>query len=153
MNSDVALSSNGSGTGSSKGDRPTTPDAMLGGDRRRGELLELYKLAFDESKFQINLNWDRTKHYFLFNVAVFTIAGGLHHLGPQSKIPQLALFAFAAIHSFFSAYSIRKGHEYYRAIRKRSCHDHGAPNGDAGADRYRSHRGVHRASARKLNGV
>ena len=81
--------------------------------------MTLYRIAFDDRNFQVNLNWDRTKHFFVFNVALFTLAGGLAQFGAASRLPQLFLFAMATINSVFAAHSIQKGHVYYRETRKR----------------------------------
>lgn len=119
MGTEIRVATNGSGA-PPQGPAPSASivGTSQGGSDRK-DLLELYKLAFDESKFQVNLNWDRTKHYFILNGGIFTIASGLSYLGKESRVPQLWLYGFAAVHSFFAAYAIKKGHDYYRSIRKR----------------------------------
>jgi hypothetical protein len=91
--------------------------ASSGGDMDRSDLWTLYKSALDDRNFQVQLNWDRTKHYFIFNVGVFTIAAGLVHVD-ASRLAQVAVFLLAALNSFIAAYAIWKGHTYYRAARK-----------------------------------
>lgn len=83
------------------------------------DLMALYRIAFDDRNFQVSLNWDRTKHYFIFNFALFSIAGGLSSIGEHAKIPQLIIYVLAVLNSLFGAHSIRRGHEYYRETRDR----------------------------------
>lgn len=83
----------------------------------REELWTLYKAATDDRNFQVTLNWDRTKHYFIFNVALFSIAGTLSRLNGLLAA-QIALFVLAGLNSLFGAYAMRRGHEYYRAARR-----------------------------------
>ncbi len=85
----------------------------------RGELWTLYQIAIDDRNFQVNLTWDRTKHYFLFNVGVFSVAGGIERIGQGSSLVVLGLLGVAALNSFFAAASIWKGHAYYRKVSQR----------------------------------
>lgn len=101
----------------------TPANALTSGDgasgRTRDELWTLHKTAIEEIRFQVTLNWDRTKFYFLFNAALFTVAGGLTHFGGGNSIAaEAAIFALAGLNSFFAAHTIRKGHRYYRTARK-----------------------------------
>jgi hypothetical protein len=85
----------------------------------RDELWRVYKLAVEECNFEVTLNWDRTKHYFVFNAAVFSAAGGLSHLeNGRYTTAAAAAFFLASLNAFFAAYSIWKGHTYYRAARR-----------------------------------
>lgn len=43
----------------------------------REELLELYKIAVEEYRFQVTLNWNRTQYYFVLNVGIIGIATGI----------------------------------------------------------------------------
>lgn len=87
-------------------------------DLRRDELFTLYKHAIDDRNFQVTLNWDRTKHYFVFNVGVFTVAGALTQVS-GAKTAVTAYLVLVALNSAFAAYSIKKGHDYYRQARRR----------------------------------
>lgn len=40
-------------------------------------LIDLYKIALDEYRFQVNLNWSRTQYYIVLNVAILGLATGL----------------------------------------------------------------------------
>ena len=51
-----------------------TPDPPL---PPRAELLDLYKVALDEYRFQVNLNWSRTQYYLTLNVGIISIATGI----------------------------------------------------------------------------
>lgn len=92
-----------------------------GDGEHRAELWTLYRTAFEDRNFQVNLNWDRTKHYFVFNVGVFSVAAAVHKLGEATaggaRWMVLGLFFLAALNSFFAAYSIWLGHTYYRKAR------------------------------------
>lgn len=85
-------------------------------------LWTLYRAALDDRNFQVNINWDRTKHYAVFNVGLFGIAGGIAQLGRAGSTlgywAVVVLFGFVALHSFFAVYSIKRGHEYYRESRE-----------------------------------
>lgn len=80
------------------------------------DLWNLYKITLDERNFQVNLNWDRTKHYFLLNFAAFGAVGALKELG---ALEQSLLFVLVILNALFAAYSIKRGHEYYRETRTR----------------------------------
>ena len=41
------------------------------------QLIELYRIAVDEYRFEVKLNWDRTMYYMVFNSAIISIATGL----------------------------------------------------------------------------
>lgn len=88
-----------------------------GDEFNRDELWDLYKLAIDDRNFQVTINWDRTKHYFIFNFAALSVAAAL--TGKPLTVLPLVLLGIVVLNSFFAAHSIRKGHEYYRASRAR----------------------------------
>lgn len=85
----------------------------------RDEQWALYKHAIDDRNFQVTLNWDRAKHYFVFNAALFSVAGGLSHLSGGYTTAIGGCLLLVALNALFAAYSIWKGHTYYRASRKR----------------------------------
>jgi len=39
---------------------------------RRQELLDLHKIAVEEIRFEVTLNWQRTQYYFTVNTAFIT---------------------------------------------------------------------------------
>ena len=102
------------------GDTMMAPAHVKDGDDRenRDELWTLYKLAVEDRNFQVTLNWDRTKHYFLFNVGVFSVAAGFARLPGTAAVVYFGLFSLVMLNAFFAAYSIWKGHTYYRESRR-----------------------------------
>ena len=92
---------------------------VLRPDLTRDEQWTLYKHAIDDRNFQVTLNWDRAKHYFVFNAALFSVAGGLSHLSGSYTAAIGGCLLLVALNALFAAYSIWKGHTYYRASRKR----------------------------------
>ncbi len=63
------------------------------------DLLTLYKIALDEYRFQVRLNWDRTTYHLTLSSGLIAIAAGLLKLGTASAI---------------GIKTILKGHTYYR---------------------------------------
>lgn len=58
-------------------------------DPSREELVDLYKLAVDEYRFQVNLNWDGSKYFLAFNTAVIGVGAGLIKVGHNVATPPL----------------------------------------------------------------
>ncbi len=56
------------------------------------DLLTLYKIAIDEYRFEVKLNWDRTVYYLTLNSGLVAIATGLLKLG---SIPVINLLVAA----------------------------------------------------------
>ncbi|HEU4635891.1 MAG TPA: hypothetical protein VFS41_06925 [Edaphobacter sp.] len=79
-----------------------------------------YGHVLAEYRFQVQLNWDRTKHYFTFNTALLGIAVALYKesaSGPcQAGVA--ALLLIAALNSFHGAFAVKRGHDYYRRVRE-----------------------------------
>jgi hypothetical protein len=79
-------------------------------------LLDLYRLALDEYRFEVRLGWDRTTYFLVLNSAILTVATGLLKTdGPPAIyvfIGLLFLLGFGT--STIGAISITKNHEYYR---------------------------------------
>lgn len=46
---------------------------------------ELYKMAVDEYRFQVRLNWERTRDYLILNGALVSIAVGLQKRGDAAN--------------------------------------------------------------------
>jgi hypothetical protein len=80
------------------------------------KLLDLYRIAVDEYRFEVKLNWDRTAFYFSLNSALVTVGGGLLRFGgaPLVDLLAAALFLIGLSISLIGAFAIKKGHEYYR---------------------------------------
>lgn len=81
-------------------------------------LLELYKVAVDEYRFQTNLNWDRSKFYVLLNSALITATCGLLRL-PSFKFAEFLtapLFILGFLAAFLGYKTLMKGIEYIRRV-------------------------------------
>lgn len=84
------------------------------------ELENQYGQVLAEYRFQVLLNWDRTKHYFTFNTVLLGAAVALYKEAAAwgGKAGIAALLFIAAFNSFHGAFAVGRGHEYYRSIRK-----------------------------------
>ena len=95
----------------------------------RSELLDLYKIAIDEYRFQVTLNWQRTQYYFTINTAVIAIAASVLKLGGLNGwLPSLivgTLFGLGFGTALLARRMIAKGHTYYRrAVYKKTLIEH-----------------------------
>lgn len=82
-------------------------------------LRKQYEYVLQEYRFQVQLNWDRAKHYLTFNT---TVLGGAIALSKSAdscaaKLGVFALLLVAALNSFAGSNATRVGHEYYQRIR------------------------------------
>jgi hypothetical protein len=80
------------------------------------QILSLYKIAIEEYRFEVRLNWDRTAYYLTLNSGLVAIATGLLKLGSARIVNLLvaAVFFIGLCASTIGIKSIRRGHEYYR---------------------------------------
>ena len=80
------------------------------------QLFTLYKIALEEYRFQVRLNWDRTTYHLTLNSGLIAIATGLLKLGSPSRVnlAVAAVFFIGMCASAIGIKTIRKGHEYYR---------------------------------------
>jgi hypothetical protein len=80
------------------------------------KLLDLYRVALDEYRFEVRLGWDRTTYFLVLNSAILTVAATL--LKMDSPAPVYAfialLFLFGCSTSTVGVMAITKAHEYYR---------------------------------------
>jgi len=85
---------------------PPTPD----------QLLELYKVAIEEYRFQVKLNNDRLLHLTVFNIALLSAGAGLVKVGGPRLGSLLVATIFLAgfCTSLIGARAVRTFHEYYR---------------------------------------
>lgn len=60
-----------------------TGSASAEAQPQREDLWQLYKLAIEEYRFQVNLNWQRSQYFLGLNAAIISVGAGLIHLGPQ----------------------------------------------------------------------
>jgi hypothetical protein len=81
----------------------------------RKELLELYKIAVEEYRFEVRLNWDRTRFFFGLTVAIVGAGAGLLRIGPSLLERGLVagFFLVGAVVAAVGLGAIGKGHEYY----------------------------------------
>jgi hypothetical protein len=86
------------------------------------KLLDLYRIAIDEYRFEVRLNWDRSMYYITFNTALIAAAAGLLKLGKTGIDLYIAgIFGLGFVGSLLGIFAIRKGHEYYlRATYKKT---------------------------------
>ncbi len=68
----------------------------------REELLELYKLALEDYRFQVQLNWGRSQYFLVLNIGVIGIAtgiaqGGFTYLVAGMYVAGLALCVFSIL--------------------------------------------------------
>lgn len=84
----------------------------------RETLLQLYKIAIDEYRFQVNLNWQRSQYYFVLNAALIAAGGSLAGQADGGRPVAAALFLvgfFAAVLAVLVTYT---QHSYYRSARE-----------------------------------
>ena len=79
-------------------------------------LIELYKTAIEEYRFQVRLNNDRLLHFTVFNIAVLSVGAGLLKVGGSRTANALvaAIFIAGFVTSLIGALAIRTFHQYYR---------------------------------------
>jgi hypothetical protein len=80
------------------------------------QLLSLYRIALEEYRFQVRLNWDRTTYHLTLSSGLIAIAAGLLKFGSASPV-NLAVAGVFFIGMCVSAVGIKtilKGHTYYR---------------------------------------
>jgi len=81
-----------------------------------GRLFDLYKIAIDEYRFQVKLNWDRTAYHLTLNSGIIAIATGLLKVGSSVRVNLGVAFVFF-VGMCASAIGIKTtltGHKYYR---------------------------------------
>lgn len=98
------------------------PDAVNGetaSTPSRDELLDLYKVAVEEYRFQVQLNWDRAKYLLGFNTAVIGVGTGLIKLGSSGQASPLliGIFVVGLVAAALSGCAVYLQHNYYRSTR------------------------------------
>jgi hypothetical protein len=83
---------------------------------RPDDLFTLYKIAIDEYRFEVKLNWDRTAFDLTLNSGIIAIATGLLKIGSAPFVDLMVALVFLVGFSTatIGISAIRKGHEYYR---------------------------------------
>jgi len=82
-------------------------------------LQKQYDRVLLEYRFQVQLNWDRAKHYLTFNTLLFGAAVALSKdaSSAMSYTGVSALLLIAGVNSGLGWFGVGKGQEYYREIR------------------------------------
>jgi hypothetical protein len=81
------------------------------------KLLDLYKIALDEYRFEVRLGWDRTTYFLVLDSAILTVATGLLKLNSTPAVYVLiaVLFLLGCGISIIGSISITRNHEYLQA--------------------------------------
>lgn len=80
-------------------------------DQPREELLELYKLALEDYRFQVQLNWGRSQYLLVLNLTVTSIATGIMRLpGGEFSILGAVIYFLGAL---FSIVALQAQRKYY----------------------------------------
>lgn len=84
----------------------------------REELLELYKLALEDYRFQVQPNWGRSQYFLVLNLTFIGIATGIVQLG-QGTISALVGFMYLAgfVFCVFSILALKAQRKFYRSAR------------------------------------
>ena len=86
--------------------------------RARYELVDLYKIAVEEYRFQVQLNWDRAKYLLAFNTAIIGVGTGLLKIsGKSADALLIGLFAVGFVSALLSIGATIVQHNYYRMTR------------------------------------
>jgi hypothetical protein len=83
--------------------------------------LDFYKVATDEYRFQVTLNWNRTQYYLALNVAIMGAGTGILKLGGGRPATFLisCVFGVGLIIAIFALIVTSKQHGYYQLARNR----------------------------------
>jgi hypothetical protein len=75
--------------------------------------------VLQEYRFQVQLNWDRAKHFLVFNTATLAAAVALYKSGSTGPIKGgvSALLLLSALNSLVGQHSVDVGHRYYQSAR------------------------------------
>jgi hypothetical protein len=89
---------------------------------------DLYKIAVEEYRFQVKLNWDRTAYHLTLSSGLIAIAVGLLKVGsaPIVNLFVAGIFLIGLLASLIGIKTICKGHGYYRrtVVKKTLLEDH-----------------------------
>jgi hypothetical protein len=75
----------------------------------------------EEYRFQVQLNWDRTKYLLGFNTAIIAVGTGLIKIGSHGVASPLlvGIFVVGLVATILSACAVYLQHNYYRSTRDR----------------------------------
>ena len=99
-------------------DSSSSHDVDKAASLTRADLLELYTIAIDEYRFQVNLNWSRTQYYLALNVGILGVATGILELADAGVgILVAGLYSAGAVCCGLSLAAGRVQQGYYRTAR------------------------------------
>ena len=83
------------------------------------DLKKQYEFVLQEYRFQVQLNWDRAKHFLVFNTATLAAAVALYKNGSMGPIKGgiSALLLLSALNCLVGQRSVDVGHRYYQSVR------------------------------------
>jgi len=86
----------------------------------RSELLDHYKFALDEYRFQVGLNWSRTQYYLVLNIGILGLATGLLRLENErmGAIVGFGLYLSGIAATVFALIANSVQRNYYREIKR-----------------------------------
>ncbi len=89
---------------------------------------DIYKVATEEYRFQVNPNWSRTQYYLGLNLAIIGAGTGILKLGGTHPATALICSVFGVGFGIacFSIFSDRRQHGCYREARDRMISIEGA---------------------------
>jgi hypothetical protein len=93
------------------------------------DLWKQYEIVLQEYRFQVQLNWDRAKHFLIFNTAIFAAAVALYKNGSTSlaRLGVASLMLISAANSLVGWQTVSQGHEIYRDVRDLKARRRDAP--------------------------
>lgn len=91
---------------------------MISGEPGEDKLLQLYKVAIEEYRFQVTLNWQRSQYYFVLNAALIAAGGSLLGQGDRSRPFAAILFGIGLVAVILSLLVTRTQHSYYQSARE-----------------------------------
>ncbi len=83
-------------------------------DRR--ELLELYRVAIDEYRFEVRLNWDRMQYYVVVNSGIVAVGTSLIAKADTFGVVALSgtMFIIGFVMTIIGIFAIHRGRDYYQ---------------------------------------
>ena len=85
--------------------------------RTQKALIELYRVAIDEYRFEVKLNWDRMQYYAVVNSGIIAVGTSLLRDASSPAVILLSamMFLVGLIMSVIGIVATHKGREYYQA--------------------------------------
>jgi hypothetical protein len=81
-------------------------------------LFQLYRVAIEEYRFQVTLNWQRSQYYFVLNAALIAAGGSLFGIqGDRGRPFAAILFLMGLVAVLLAMLVTKTQHLYYREAR------------------------------------